>query len=424
MRFLYTFLLYIGLPWVLGRQWIRRIKHRNTLYTQNVSQRFGCFPHPVLKHSIWIHAVSVGETLAAEPLIHALIKQYPTLPIVLTSTTVTGSDLVGKRFAGKVLRSYFPYDFPFAWKKFLHRTRPTIAIIMETELWPNMIAALHEKNIPTLLANARLSERSANRYGRIAWISRPMIQAITHIAAQDKDTQEHFLTLGAKTKQCSVLGSLKSELVISNATIEQAEALRKRIGERPIWIAGSTHPGEEAYMIAAHRTVKETLPKALLILVPRHPERCPEIETLLQGFSVAKSSDLPDSLSNIDVLLVNTLGTLVMLYGVADVAVVAGSFVDIGGHNLLEPAAWKKPIITGPYLRNFVQIAKTMHQQKALLPIGNAELLAPALLAVLSDPEKAEKLGENAYAFVAQHRGALKRHTDLVAHLLENNTHA
>jgi len=415
-RTLYTLLFHLGLPLVFLRLlWRAR---QAPAYSRRIGERFS-FGLPALRPGgIWVHAVSVGESIAAAPMIRELMARYPELPITITCMTPTGSERIkalfgGSEYAGRVQHCYLPYDLPWAAARFLDRVQPKLAVVMETELWPNHIHQCARRGIPVALANARLSERSARGYARFARLTAPMLAELSLIAVQTEAEAERFRRLGARPECVEVTGSIKFDLSIDPALLDRAAALREqwRAEERPIWIAASTHAGEDEILLDAHRQLLNARPEALLILVPRHPERFGAVYELCrkQGFVTVRRSlgESPEAATQ--VLLGDTMGELLFLYALADAAFVGGSLVPTGGHNLLEPAALGKPVLTGPHLFNFLDIAAQLRDAGALAEIASAPELASAIKALWSDPERAERARNAGYAVLKNNQGALGR---------------
>lgn len=408
-RWFYCLLLYVFSPLVLLRLWQRG--RRAPAYRRRWRERFGWVTPVPEGVRFWVHSVSVGETIAAAPLVEALLARHPEERVLVTTMTPTGSDQVRKLFGDRVLHVYAPYDLPDAVARFLRRVRPAELIVMETELWPNLIHACSKRGIPVVLANARLSERSARGYGRVAWLSRPMLQSLDWIAAQADADAERFLALGAHPDHVSVCGSIKFDFSLSDNLREAARQLRSRLGDsRPVWIAASTHEGEDEILLDAHRRLLKGYPDAALILVPRHPERFNDVARLveLSGFTLSRRSQGAPA-AGCQVLLGDTMGELRMMYGAADVAFVGGSLIESGGHNPLEPAAWGLPTLMGPHVFNFADICQRLVEVKGLCFAGSAEVLAQRLTNFFDDPEHRRAIGQQALDFVASNRGALQR---------------
>ena len=415
-RTLYTLLFHLGLPLVFLRLlWRAR---RAPAYSKRIGERFA-FGLPELKPGgIWVHAVSVGESIAAAPMIRELMARYPELPITITCMTPTGSERItalfgGSEYTGRVQHCYLPYDLPWAAARFLDRVQPKLAVVMETELWPNHIHQCAQRGIPVALANARLSERSARGYARFARLTAPMLAELSLIAVQTEAEAERFRRLGARPECVEVTGSIKFDLTIDPALPEAATALRSqwKATERPVWIAASTHAGEDEILLAAHRQLLATHPDALLILVPRHPERFAAVYELCrkQDFSTVRRSQNEPPEATTQVVLGDTMGELLFLYALADIAFVGGSLVPTGGHNLLEPAALGKPVLTGPHLFNFLDIAAQLRDAGALVEITSAAELAREIEALWDNPERTERMRSAGYAVLQNNQGALAR---------------
>lgn len=418
-RTLYSFLLHLALPLILLRLYLR--SRQAPAYRQRLAERFALALPPLRPGGIWVHAVSVGESIAAAPLIRALRQRHPELPITVTCMTPTGSERIRALFdaeirAGDVQHCYLPYDLPWAAARFLDRVRPKLALIMETELWPNHIHQCARRGIPTVLANARLSEKSARGYARFAGLTRPMLAEMDWIAAQTEAEAERFRRLGARAECVGVTGSIKFDLSIDPELQPRAKALRASWGaeRRPLWIAASTHAGEDEQILAAHRQLLASHPDALLILVPRHPERFDAVHALCrrEGFATVRRSAAQPVTAQDQVLLGDTMGELLFLYALADVAFVGGSLVPNGGHNLLEPAALGLPVLSGPHLFNFLEIAAQLREAGALGEVGDGEALALQLRRLLGETVLRQRMGGAGLQVVHANQGALQRLLD------------
>ncbi|MEE4801315.1 lipid IV(A) 3-deoxy-D-manno-octulosonic acid transferase [Pseudomonas alliivorans] len=415
-RTLYTFLFHLGLPLVALRLWLRARKA--PAYRQRIGERFAMSLPPMQRSGIWVHAVSVGESIAAAPMIRALLAQYPELPITVTCMTPTGSERIKAMFANepRIQHSYLPYDLPWAAGRFLDHVQPRLGIIMETELWPNHIHQCSKRGIPVVLANARLSERSARGYGRFAKLTRPMLAEMDWFAVQTEAEAQRFRDLGARPECVTVTGSIKFDLSIDPALLERAAGLREewQAVQRPVWIAASTHAGEDESVLAAHRTLLLSHPDALLILVPRHPERFDSVHGLCeqQGFTTIRRSGAQAVTPDVSVLLGDTMGELLFLYALADVAFVGGSLVPNGGHNLLEPAALAKPVLSGPHLFNFLEIAALLRSAGALTEVSDSAALAGAVQRLFDQPGLAQTMAEAGLGVMKANQGALQRLLD------------
>lgn len=420
VRPLYTLLLYLLLPLVLLRLGYRGL--RAPAYRRRIGERFGHSALAPAPGGIWVHAVSVGEVIAAAPLVRALAARYPGLDITLTTMTPTGSERVRALFGEQIAHAYAPYDFPFAWGRFLERVRPRLALVMETELWPNCVAACARRGIPLAVVNARLSARSARGYARLGPLTRNMLRRVALVAAQTETHGERFRALGLDPQRLSVTGSIKFDIQLSTELRERARVLREQwqTSPRPVWIAASTHEGEDEAMLAAHRHLRATFPSALLVLVPRHPERFERVARLVReadlGLVRRSLGEAPQA--DTAVLLGDTMGELLLLLGAADIAFVGGSLVARGGHNTLEPAAWGLPLLTGPSDYNFPEISHMLRAAQALEVVADGTALGGALERLVSDAALRRHRGEAAAAVVAANRGALARVLNALAPLL------
>jgi len=419
-RHLYSLLFCLGLPLAFARlAWRAR---RAPAYARRLGERLGCRLPVVAPGGIWVHAVSVGETIAAAPLIQALLTRHPELSITVTGMTPTGSARIAALFGNRIHHCYLPYDLPGCVRRFLNRVTPRLAIIMETELWPNYLHQCKKRGIPVVLANARLSERSARGYARFPRLTRPMFASLAWLAVQSEAEAARFRALGARTDAVSVTGSIKYDLHPDPDLPARAAALRTawHLTSRPVWIAASTHAGEDEAALAAHRLVLAQRPDALLILVPRHPERFDPVWQLCraQGFDVVRRSENCAVTAQTQVLVGDTMGELLFYYALADVAFVGGSLVPRGGHNLLEPVALNKPVLTGPHVFNFLDIAQTLRDAGALLDVSDAHTLSAALLALWADPTRAQTMRAAGLEVLAANQGALARLLDGVETLL------
>jgi len=410
-RTLYTLLFHLGLPLVflrlLWRAW------RAPAYSRRIGERFAFGLPPLRPGGIWVHAVSVGESIAAAPMIRELMARYPHLPITVTCMTPTGSERIQALFGDSVQHCYLPYDLPWAAARFLERARPKLAVVMETELWPNHIHQCARRGIPVALANARLSARSARGYARFARLTAPMLAKLSLIAVQTEAEAERFRQLGARDECVEVTGSIKFDLTIDPALLERASKLRQQWAaqERPLWIAASTHAGEDEIILAAHRQLLSNHPQALLILVPRHPERFASVyeSAVRDGFVAVRRSTGEAVGADTQVLVGDTMGELLFLYALADIAFVGGSLVPNGGHNLLEPAALGKPVLSGPHLFNFLEISAQLRAAGALREVQDAAQLAQAVSELWGDPGGTQAMRDAGLGVLKANQGALAR---------------
>jgi len=422
-RWLYIVLLYLLLPLILLRLYWRGRKA--PAYRLRWRERFGVSSplSALVQRPIWLHAVSVGETLAAQPLVAAIRKQWPDHPLLITTMTPTGSERVQALWGGSVHHVYAPYDFPHAISRFLDAWNPAALIIMETELWPNTLAAAKSRAIPVLLANARLSEKSAQGYAKAGGLTRSLMQSLSMVAAQDQATADRFLSLGLPPEKVSVTGSVKFDLSLPDDLPQQAKKLldQWRLHEREVWVAASTHDGEDEPVLAAHRQLLQTTPDALLILVPRHPERFQQVAELItqQGFNMARRSAQQSVSPQTQVLLADSMGELLLWLAMADVAFVGGSLVPVGGHNTLEPLALLVPTLTGPYFMNFQVINEALIDAGALAVVESSADLADAILKLLNEPKLVAQQRASAEQVMLANRGAVQRQLDLLQQLIE-----
>lgn len=414
MRYFYSFLFYLIIPFILLRLIWRSI--RQPIYRQRIGERFGYYPYE-LQNSIWVHAVSVGEAIAAIPLIKALQIQYPTSRLLVTTMTPTGAARVQAAFGDTVQHAYIPYDLPGAMQRFMDTMNPAICIIMETELWPNLLAACEKAKVPMCLVNARLSEKSARGYQQIGGITRTMLQQLSAIAAHGELDALRFIELGAPKDKVTVTGNIKFDISIPEELRAKESELLDQLGkDRFIWVAASTHEGEEEIVLAAHKKICEKDANALLILVPRHPNRFDMVAKMAESqFVTARRSQQQLVMPGTQVYLADTMGELLLMYAVADVAFVAGSLVPRGGHNMLEAAALGKPLLTGPHLFNFAEISEMLIAAQAMKVVTDAESLAEQLIYYANDLPERAKMGKAALQVVMNNRGALDKQMAVIA---------
>mgnify|MGYP003624224345 FL=1 len=406
-RTLYSIFFTLCIPLILLRLIYRA--WRAPAYARRWSERFA-LGGDVRQGGIWVHAVSVGESIAAAPMVRELMQRHPDLPITITCMTPTGSEQIRKLFGGQVGHAYLPYDLPWLQRRLLRKLKPRVGIIMETELWPNLVAECERAQVPLVLANARLSERSARGYQRVSWLVKPMFAALDWVAVQSQAEALRFSSLGVDKSAMMVTGSIKFDFRPSAALLAQAHALRKSWGERPVWIAASTHAGEDEQVLRAHQVLLQTLPDALLILVPRHPERFDSVARQVSdaGLLQLRRSQGGSPAPTDQVLLGDTMGELVMLYACADVAFVGGSLVPNGGHNYLEPAALGLPVLSGPHRFNFTEISDLLQGAGALQLVNDSQGISEALLTLLQDSKARKQAGDAGLAVVAANQGALE----------------
>lgn len=409
-RFLYNLTMTLLTPVILARLAGRGLK--SPKYFARWRERFGWFKAPKLNGTVWVHAVSVGEFNAAIPLIEALMKRYPSRQFVISTVTPTGSDRVLQVFGARVFHCYLPYDIIGAVRRFLHRVKPALAVIMETEIWPNLFIECRAYGIPIVVANARLSDKSMKGYRPVISLAATAVKSTAAIAAQSEADAQRFLRLGARPETVSVVGNIKFDLAVPPDIFETAANFRISWGERrPVWIAASTHADDELPVMQAFARVLRSLPDALLVLVPRHPERFEAATTLSasMGFRTQTRSKVGICGPDTQCFVADTMGELLLFYAACDVAFVGGSFANIGGHNVLEAAALHKPVIVGPHTHNFTEINQILADRGALRTVQSSDALGDAVLKLLSSRSEREAMGEAGYAAVLTQRGALER---------------
>lgn len=419
MRFTFALVLYRLLfllltPVLLVVLFLRSINHR--AYRQRLFERLGFLSSTLQANGIVVHAASVGEVIALKPFINELLKNYTHLPITVTTFTPTGSAQVKKLFADKVQHCYLPLDNIFSTQLFLKHLQPKAMIFMETELWPNIIAQCQKQQIKLQLINGRLSDKSMRSYQKLAWLITPTIQRFDKILTQSQVNQDNYLTMGASQKKCELSGNLKFDISVNNdVTAKQQELTTLISQQRKVWLIASTHPGDEALALQAFEQVKQQQGDTLLIIVPRHPERFEQVAKLAKaaGHHVTKRSEQQPVTLQTHVWVIDTLGELLAACALADVVTMGGSFSDIGGHNPLEPALFKKPVIVGPNMSNFTEILVQLKSEQGIVQIEENEnmpqALAAAVLALLTDEKHAKYLGENSYKVVQANQGATAR---------------
>ncbi len=419
MRRLYSALMYLLTP--LALLYLAWRGFREPAYRNGWGERLGLPPADLPQRCIWVHAASVGEVQAAAGLIRNLQREQPRIPLLITTMTPTGREQVLSLFGDSVRHCFLPLDLPHAVKAFLHRSRPRLALVVEMELWPNLFHVLCRRRVPLVVANARLSERSARRYAWLPSLMQPVFEAPARFCAQTADDAHRLRELGAPSRGVVVTGSLKFEQEIPASARERGEALRRELGsDRPVWIAASTREGEDEQILEAHREILRVVPEALLLLVPRHPERFARVHTLCreQGFSVhRRSSDTPCP-AEAEVYLGDSMGELLVLYGAADVAFIGGTLVPIGGHNPLEAAALGLPVLMGPHVFKMQLVADQLVESGAGQLVNDAALLADAVAELLEHPDRRAAAGRRALALMNANRGATERMLEQIRPLL------
>ena len=406
---LYSLLLVLLLPTTLYHLIWRGMRQRE--YLQRWAERFAFYPTTAEPVATWLHAVSVGEVNAAAPLVRALRAAHPERALLLTTVTPTGSARAAELFGDSVRQVYLPYDTPGAVRNFLDHFQPAQAIVLETELWPNLFVEAARRDIALVIVNARLSARSLRGYRWIGRLVRIALRAVAHVAAQSPDDLERYRQLGLDPARGSVPGNLKYDLDLPVDLAARGVARRAAWGDRRVWIAASTHPDEEAAVLAAHRAVLARWPDALLLWAPRHPERFERVfdQAASSGLRVQRRTRDGEPGIDAQCFVIDTLGELLAFYASSDVAFVGGSLQPVGGHNPLEPAALGVPAIVGPHTFNFQDITARLVAVDAVRAVASADALGPAIVEWLGDPDERRRRGEAGRDSIAGERGALAR---------------
>lgn len=420
MRFIYSFILLllmpVALPWLAIRTW------RQTGRIDRIGDRFGSWPYMQPRETIWIHGASVGEIRSAAPLVKALHQKYPYRPLLVTSFSGAGRAHAQELFGDRVMVAQLPYDFPWCVNRWMRSVQPAVGIIIETEIWPNLLAACTRYKVPVLMLSARLSGRSMRHYLKMRRLTRAALQRVTAIFAQSAGDAERFRELGAAPERVSVGGNLKFDIRFADDLVPRAQALRQRLfSDLDVLVAGSTRDGEEQIVLQAFVQVCKSQPRSVLVLAPRHPERAEAVAALIKkvGFVCRRRSAGETPLRSGEVLLVDTLGELALFYAASDVAFVGGSLVPVGGHNLLEPAALGKPVLSGPSLENVRESAEALKQSGVLTLVQDAKSLADASSWLLANHNMRDRIGQVALDAVTANRGALERALALIESYLK-----
>ncbi len=418
-RFFYTLIYSLFIPLIVARLWWRG--RLNPGYRQRIAERFGLI-HGARANGLWVHAVSVGETLAAAPFIDDFRKRYPDLPVTVTTTTPTGSDQVRRLFGDDVFHVFLPYDLPWIWQLFLKRLAPGLLVVMETELWPNLLAACERRKIPVMLANARLSEKSARGYTKFSALTAPMLKRLSLVAVQNATDGQRFLSLGLPESRLEVTGSVKFDVQIAPDIHQQGQALRQQWGEQRMVLAlASSHAGEDELLLDLYPSLLQQCPDLLLLLIPRHPERFDAVAAAVQqrGLVLARRS-VGNASAGTQVYIADSMGEMLLLLAAADLVLVGGSLIAHGGHNPIEPAALGKATLMGPHHMNFAVIADELLQRGALQIVSDQpEALQLQLQGYLSDAEARQQMGVAGLQAVTDNRGAVSRLTQLSAAFLK-----
>ena len=405
----YTFVLYIIAPLLLLRfLWRSR---NNPNYRRRLNERFGFFRETPKPGGVHFHLVSVGETLAALPIIEYVLAEHPDIPVYVTCTTPSGSSEILKRLGDRVFHVYLPFDFPFAMERFYRTLSPCCTLLMETEMWPNMLHVAAKYRAKVMILNARISDRSMRGYRCFGRLTEQMINCISVICCQDEKKAKCFIDLGADPNKVKVTGNLKFDMEPPTDLGKNGQLIRKAIGDRPVWVAGSTHPGEELMLLEAHKKVLATFPDAVLILAPRHMERFHKVEGIIKkfGLSYSKRSDTFRYAAESSVVLGDSLGELLEMYHASDVAFVGGSLVELGGHNPIEPAVADTAVITGPHFSNFSHVYEILQNCSGVMIASDHRHVANIVVKFFSNPLKVQSQATRAKQEIAKHRGALQK---------------
>lgn len=413
MRVLYSALMYLLTPYLLLRLWWK--SRKLPAYRHRIWERF-CIGTKASKGvDIWVHAVSLGEVIAATPLIDAMLDKH--WSILITTMTPTGSDRVKARFGDKVSHQYVPYDLPGVIRRFFRQTKPRVGVIMETELWPNLIYQANAAKIPVLLANARLSERSLNGYLKLKFLFKPVLNSFHAILAQSADDAQRFMALGADKNLVRVLGNIKFDLQTNKVDSEKFQSIKQHWGyERPAVIAASTHDDEESQILSRLKRLQQEIPGVVLLIAPRHPERFQTVYQLCvqAGFNTGLRSAVDTLSPENEVVVLDSLGELLGMYLISDYAFVGGSLVPVGGHNVLEPIAMSVPVISGDQVHNFKTICADLVAAKAIVLVHNGDELIDAIIRLHHDAVSQRRMIKNATAVLESNKGSVMKHIDLI----------
>lgn len=423
-RRIYSLVMYLLVPVILWRLAWRGVSQRD--YFRRWNERFGFFAaRSGADGAIWVHAVSVGEVAAATPLIVRLRERYPERPLVITTITPTGSARVSKVWGEQAFHVYLPYDLPAAIQRFLHRARPAIAIVMETEIWPNLFLECASAGIPIVIANARLSERSLGGYGPVRGLARMAVRCAHTVAAQSQADANRLIALGARPERVVVAGNMKYDLALPQGLAFKSASWRAGWGaERPVWIAASTHEMEEAAVLRAQLQVLAHYPDALLLWAPRHPERFRAVEQHARDAGLIVTTRRMHGLPGLgsQCFVINTLGELLMFYATVDLAFVGGSLQPIGGHNVLEPAALGVPCLVGPHTFNFAEVTEHLIADGAALRVASGDRLGEVVMDLMRDADQRNRMAEAARDMVASERGAVERTLALIEQVMAEHS--
>lgn len=413
MRQIYSFLLYLLTPYLFLRLWWKG--REISAYRERIRERFALNKTPPEHVDVWVHAVSLGEVIAITPLIDVLLeKQWK---IVMTTMTPTGAQRVQQRFGEKVIHQYVPYDLPWVVRRFYKQIKPKVAVFVETELWPNLGYYAQQYKVPLFLVNARLSERSYQGYKRVKFLFKPLLQRFDAILAQSDDDAKRFAALGAEPATLNVFGNMKFDLQTQNINREMFNELKTKWGkERLVLIIASTHENEEELILSRLKVLQSKIPNIVLLIAPRHPERFQKVyqQCLAMGFNTGLRSNSQTLMTNNDVVVLDSLGELLGFYQISDYAFVGGSFVPVGGHNVLEPIAMNVPVFSGPHMHNFKTICRDLIEAQAIEIVANADELIERIINLHSDSESRTRLTHNAKQVLNANKGSVSRYAEKI----------
>lgn len=414
LRYFYTLLYILAAP-LLCVRWVYK-SFKPPQYREPLRERFGIVSKES-SESIWFHAVSMGESNAAIAIIKRLLAKFPDLNIIVTTTTPTGARQIQSGLGNKVKHHYSPCDLPGTIKRFIHRARPKLLVIMETELWPNWLHHLKEQKIPVILANGRLSERSAQKYEKVFSLAKEMMAAFVKVLAVNQHDAERFQRIGLSVDKLVVTGNIKFDIDIPQFSDHEYYPEWKGV---PIWIAASTHKGEDELILKAHQLICQQVPNARLILVPRHPERFESVARIIteSGFNMARRSQPSSWNKDAQVLLGDTMGEMMKAFSISDITWVGGSFAEIGGHNPIEPAVLAKPVFTGPHIFNFNEIYCDLINAGGAQMVENETELARRIVELMQAPDENQDMGKKALQVIENNRGALDKTVSVIEEYL------
>lgn len=418
MRWLYSIILYLLTPWLLFRLWLKARKL--PAYSERIGERFCWSLLAPVRYDVWVHAVSLGEVIAVNPLVERLLSAG--YSVLITTMTPTGAAQARRFFGDRIHHRYIPYDLPWSLRRFFKMVKPKVCLIVETELWPNLIHYTVKNKIPLFLVNARLSERSYQNYKKIRWIVKSMLNQFSAILAQSADDAQRFIALGADRARVQIPGNIKFDLEDKSQDSDFYTRLKASWGERrPVFIIASTHDNEEALFLSHLKYLQKAIPELLLLIVPRHPERFDAVVRLSQesGFNTGRRSQ-PESIGeHNEVVVIDSLGELLAVYDIGDYAFVGGSLVPVGGHNVLEPISKGLPVLIGPQYQNFKSIVRQLQEAGAIEIGESVEDLSECLVSLSQNPEKRDRLVTKGLEVLESNKGAVGRCFDVVVKVFD-----